>query len=591
MILCFVTSPIFSSAQQNTIVSEMRNSVTTPKLVQSEEVSLSWDDGIFNHSVGLTQGGVFTTAIRFDADTISYYNYFQVTKINLYIADLPSTACILVWQGENVSNLSEKINQSFTPLANSWNEIVFDEPYYINSSDELWFGVKFQTDAGINPGGTDTLTNAPGNGNLVKIGDSEWTTLATYHVNGDWNIQATIEECAVKKYPVTFNVNMTGATFGAENEAFDPTDHQVFVSGSFNNWLMPGTDESYRLDLIYDEVGAGELPTTLTESWEGKADFATLFIPWLTIMENTDNTWSFNDFNFPLEGTPFAFMVFNPSSTNPAVDVSYPAKSGEKYLIAVQSQTPNDSKWLISRQLMGTSTSALNFWARSMSNVFGEERFQVLVSTSEPTPENFVKISEGDYLLAPAEWTNFEFDLSQLDGQAFYFAIRYVSEDALMLMIDDIEVTGERPLPDVLIYTTTLNIDEGQTDYKYYVVKDIPTADYAELLENESRTRVIASSTIFNDIWGMQTGDNSTLADASEIMAYPNPASSRIYVEYSKGIEEIKIFDLTGRMVHQCHLNNSLSANISVNDLSNGIYFLQLSTQDGLLVKRIVVKR
>lgn len=63
---------------------------------------------------------------------------------------------------------------------------------------------------------------------------------------------------------VTFNADMSDAI---EDEAFDPDDYDVYITGSMADWAEPGSDENYRLtphdddDEIYTielEIGQGE---------------------------------------------------------------------------------------------------------------------------------------------------------------------------------------------------------------------------------------------------------------------------------------------------------------------------------------------
>ncbi len=50
-------------------------------------------------------------------------------------------------------------------------------------------------------------------------------------------------------YSVTFEVNMTNAV--AEGDVdFDPSVHTVYVTGTFSDWIQPGTNPDYKLNLI-----------------------------------------------------------------------------------------------------------------------------------------------------------------------------------------------------------------------------------------------------------------------------------------------------------------------------------------------------
>ncbi|MCP4710338.1 MAG: hypothetical protein GY869_17080, partial [Planctomycetes bacterium] len=57
-------------------------------------------------------------------------------------------------------------------------------------------------------------------------------------------------------------------------------------------------------------------------------------------------------------------------------------------------------------------------------------------------PADFTIISDGSYVEAPVEWTEFTYDLSAYDGQDVYVAIECVTEDAFILFIDDFTVNS-----------------------------------------------------------------------------------------------------------------------------------------------------
>lgn len=588
--ICLISSNLLSQNANYPFSHEKGKSIKNMGVKDFEEVRLCWDDSVFNRKVGLEQGGVFTAAARFDADTISFYENHKVTQIHYYVADSPVSASIKIWQGNNSGSLTEHFSQAVDPEPNSWNEFVLTEPYVIDHTKELWFGITYEHTSETKPAGTDTLTNAPGFGNMVRIGDGNWTTLATYHIQGDWNIQAILDTVIIEGYAVTFNVDMTGATFGPENEPFDPRFHRVFISGTMNEWSQPGTDTKYQTKLIYHDPQEGELPTTLFEGWESFDDFTVELNPWKTVMVDSTFTWKFNDFNFPGEGSKFSFMVFNPDSTAPATASSLLAKNGKQYIIAVQSQVPNDDKWLISPQLMGTHTSKLGFWARSLTNAYGAERIQVLVSTTTDDIDQFELVSAGDYIEVPLEWTKFEYDLSSYDGQPYYFAIRYVSEDALMLFIDDIEVTGEQILPDEWIYSLKLYLDEGEVQYKYFVVKDEPTWGFGEWEGGENRRIIVLNDRTLNDVWGVPVGIDEVDSNKSVVKVFPNPSSDILYIEYPEIIKSIRIFDMAGREIFSVSGIDGVNSLINVSNYLKGIYIIKVITKDTTVSSKFVVR-
>lgn len=64
---------------------------------------------------------------------------------------------------------------------------------------------------------------------------------------------------------------------------------------------------------------------------------------------------------------------------------------------------------------------------------------------------------------------------------------------------------------------------------------------------------------------------------------YPNPVSSNLIIETEAKIENIEIFNINGSMVQ-----NEKTNNFSVASLTNGIYFIHVKTNDGIVSKRFI---
>ena len=191
-----------------------------------------------------------------------------------------------------------------------------------------------------------------------------------------------------------------------------------------------------------------QYPTELFENWELYEDFTTNLFPWITIDVDGDITWNPSGFTFPGSGEPYAFKIMNPVETTPPINNDHPPVDGSKYLIAMMSQAQDENKWLISPQLLATETSELSFFARSIDVTnFGPERFRVYISTDdndtfEFDSDNFTLISEGEFVEAPFDWTEFSYYLGSWAGEVIRFAIQYVSHDDYMLMLDRFEVAS-----------------------------------------------------------------------------------------------------------------------------------------------------
>lgn len=263
--------------------------------------------------------------------------------------------------------------------------------------------------------------------------------------------------------------------------SWDLSNEEVFGVFGLGDGQLDGANfymDGFHLRMPEDAVTVGALyfdhlhfvqreeiqyPTTLFENWEIYEDFTTDIFPWITIDVDGDDTWNPSGFTFPGSGEPYAFKVLNPAETTPPIDEDHPPVDGSKYLIAMMSQALDENKWLISPQLLATETSELSFFARSIEvATYGPERFRVYISTDDNTtfefdPENFTMISEGDYVEAPVDWTEYNYYLGGYAGEVIRFAIQYVSHDDYMLMLDRFEVAAA----ETFVLTLDADPEEG----------------------------------------------------------------------------------------------------------------------------------
>ena len=77
---------------------------------------------------------------------------------------------------------------------------------------------------------------------------------------------------------------------------------------------------------------------------------------------------------------------------------------------------------------------------------------------------------------------------------------------------------------------------------------------------------------------------------AQSFKVYPNPASDLVSIKGTNGslFNRVQAFDITGRVVYASDASGS-SLSIDVSNWNNGIYLVQIATDSGVQVKRIVV--
>ena len=68
---------------------------------------------------------------------------------------------------------------------------------------------------------------------------------------------------------------------------------------------------------------------------------------------------------------------------------------------------------------------------------------------------------------------------------------------------------------------------------------------------------------------------------------YPNPASDKLNVVCSSNISELKVYNMVGAMIY-CLSDCGNNAVVSLADMPNGVYFIQLTTNGTVETHRFV---
>jgi hypothetical protein len=90
---------------------------------------------------------------------------------------------------------------------------------------------------------------------------------------------------------------------------------------------------------------------------------------------------------------------------------------------------------------------------------------------------------------------------------------------------------------------------------------------------------------LWNSDLYLTTRINETEKLKNDVYIYPNPTSTQLFIDTKIAIKEITIVNTTGKLVKSLTLNSNV---IDVTDLSNGVYFIKLTTNEGLITKKFV---
>jgi M6 family metalloprotease-like protein len=256
-------------------------------------------------------------------------------------------------------------------------------------------------------------------------------------------------------------------------------DESVSISVSFDgkqtSWskLLINDSQSVNVELdtiipiVPTEITHDKDYKTLTLKWNPVIDdnfdnydaFATTIPGWTYIDNDKKQTYGFDGYDFPNNGYIGSYIVLDAHSeyllqagngTN--------AYSGRQVLACFAAVGAQNDDWIISPTFTVQTDDQISFMARSYTSEYGLEKFNVLVSVQEPSPQNFVQIS-GATKEAPVIWTPFTFSLNQYAGKVVRVAIQCVSDDAFVFLLDGIKVG---PLSKIITPSLVQNGDSAE---------------------------------------------------------------------------------------------------------------------------------
>ncbi|MDI9257732.1 T9SS-dependent choice-of-anchor J family protein [Flavobacterium sedimenticola] len=242
-------------------------------------------------------------------------------------------------------------------------------------------------------------------------------------------------------------------------------------------------------------------------------------------------------------GAVMAYQIFNPTTalvtnaTSGAEVRNFDPRTGSKYA-ASWAAVPGagnvaNNDWLISPPItLGSSGNELSVWVKSMSSTYGLEDYSIGVYVGSGTPtsgDDFILFL--DALGAEAPYPNWEEVVLSLDdysGQTIRVGIRNEGLDQYMFMVDDFKVT-----------TADLGVNE---------------------------------------------------AFARKFNTYPNPASNVVTVSnnYNILLTDVTVTDINGRVVKSMKVNNLAEVQVNVAELNAGVYFMNIDTDSGKVVKKFI---
>ncbi|MFD1551365.1 hypothetical protein DNU06_14350 [Putridiphycobacter roseus] len=188
---------------------------------------------------------------------------------------------------------------------------------------------------------------------------------------------------------------------------------------------------------------------------------------------------------------------------------------------------------------------------------------------------------------APAQDVRIEDDLSQyLDWNS----IQVISKSHNMYYSLDVNGKITFTFPQIWLPDSTSNepLSKGFVSFKIKeninVPLNVPIENTASIYFDMNPAIVTNTTSNINSVLSSGSTLNSTVLNI-----YPNPSSGLFHVVSSEMINEIRVFDLSGKQVfYQNDSNNHIQVDLS--NLSTGMYVVKITTAGTIINRRIILK-
>jgi hypothetical protein len=559
---------------------------------------MSWENGQYHTNIGNNASADFSVASRWIQSDLATFEGMYIDKIALIPNEPTATYTLKIWTAMPdkgpVDVYSQPIGQITT---GTWNEIELDTKWLVDGTQELWFGYNVVTQKGY-PAGADSGPSISHKGNKIRWNGS-WVELS------DLNAQFTYNWCLKAQLltpePITLFTDARGrASFepqfgqyeytveldGYSSESgsffydrfsmmvpvsltriipehevtfhldmndvndFDPVLHEVFVSGTFNQWAEPGTEQAQKLQLL-----DGNTPLDL---------IYTLTIP---VKEGIHQYKYFSD----AFGEGFAG-----------------AEWMEEYnrIVMIEGDTLINDTWGEYELIQYTVSIAIE--PEAAGSAKGEGDYQpgeTVTVWAIPSDEfTFSRWMEQDSIIGTQ--SGFSFVMPNMD-------VNLVAVFEEKIVFYDLVLQANPAVGGTV---------SGAGSYAEGIISQlsaIPAEGYRFVSWEQQGTGVISTDAIL--IYTMPANHVTLTANfdlvsgiyptyATTVKYYPNPANDQLTLKAESTLSRAEITDLMGRTVFNKFLQSN-ETTIPTGHLHPGIYLLRIYTDEGVATGKLQIKR
>jgi uncharacterized repeat protein (TIGR01451 family) len=188
---------------------------------------------------------------------------------------------------------------------------------------------------------------------------------------------------------------------------------------------------------------------------------------------------------------------------------------------------------------------------------------------------NAQKVAIRDTLSDNLDWSS----LKMISSSDDYY-VNIVNGNAVEFVFNDIDL----PFEDA--------DEEGSQGYVAYKIKPKEGIEVGEVMAGDAAIYFDFNEPIITNMVSTEIVDNLKVASeeiSAQIQLYPNPVNEILHIQNNSAIiiESVEVYSITGQLL----FSRRNSAEINMSQLNTGIYFVKLTTEEGIAVTKKVVKK
>lgn len=323
----------------------------------------------------------------------------------------------------------------------------------------------------------------------------------------------------------------------------------------------------FYIDYCYFGTGELQIEENNTFISFGITSFAMDYCP---SNSNYDHDWLITGkyFNFfDSYNYPYTYAI---SGEGEDRELIFTSSNGDQVYYQISSDMPTSTQW----------RTTFNNWYLSQINWEGEEYF---IELDEEAPGNLemqeMELSGGSrpFSLHLFYNQNGEGVVDFTSENSFELADLEIENDQSRLAADDIQ---DLFLNQFWRGDNFVNNPDYSANYEFELI-EVDEGKYAMVITDED-----GNEAIFGNIPNLSNEKH----EQKHLWIYPNPTDGIVYFENLEKQSEVAIYDLSGKIQLQKHLNSS-EMEVNLENLNAGIYLYRLTTENGEQFTGSIIKK